>query len=162
MTSLFEPFDRSGLRQPNFVVMALMALMTRSRATAEGLATASMAAYFAQRATAGLIITEGIQPSLLGQSNPFAPGFTATDEDAEPRGDGQVGRQLPAHRVIGVEETAWTTHTADRPDAGRDSRSQFGGQGGAAAFIASVPLDARDRAKFAHLNAERLLMRRHR
>jgi hypothetical protein len=69
---LFEPFDLSGLRLPNRIVMAPM---TRSRATPEGLATASMAAYFAQRAAAGLIITEGIQPSLPGQSNPLTPGL---------------------------------------------------------------------------------------
>lgn len=38
-----------------------------------------MAAYYAQRATAGLIISEGVQPSLVGQSNPGTPGLY-TDE----------------------------------------------------------------------------------
>ncbi|WP_410812785.1 hypothetical protein [Micromonospora sp. 067-2] len=40
-----------------------------------GLATTSMATYYAQRATAGLIITEGVHPSLVGQSNPLTPGL---------------------------------------------------------------------------------------
>jgi N-ethylmaleimide reductase len=38
-----------------------------------------MAVYYAQRATAGLIISESQQPSLLGQSNPGTPGLY-TDE----------------------------------------------------------------------------------
>jgi N-ethylmaleimide reductase len=49
--------------------------MTRVRAAAGGLATPSMAVYYAQRATAGLIISEGVQPSLVGQSNPGTPGL---------------------------------------------------------------------------------------
>src|SRR4051794_29282714 len=56
-----------------------MASMTRVRAAAGGLATPSMATYYAQRATAGLIISEGAQPSLIGQSNPGTPGLH-TDE----------------------------------------------------------------------------------
>src|SRR4051794_8644540 len=56
-----------------------MAPMTRGRAAAGGLATPSMATYYAQRATAGLIVSEGVQPSLIGQSNPGTPGLH-TDE----------------------------------------------------------------------------------
>ncbi|SEH02195.1 N-ethylmaleimide reductase [Nonomuraea solani] len=56
-----------------------MAPMTRIRAAAGGLATPSMATYYAQRATAGLIVTEGVQPSVVGQSNPGTPGLH-TDE----------------------------------------------------------------------------------
>ncbi|GGV73697.1 alkene reductase [Streptomyces griseoloalbus] len=76
MTSLFDSHQLGELRLPNRVVMAPM---TRVRAAAGGLATPSMAAYYAQRATAGLIVTEGVQPSLVGQSNPGTPGLH-TDE----------------------------------------------------------------------------------
>ncbi|ATL68276.1 alkene reductase [Nocardia terpenica] len=76
MTSLFDSYRLGGLTLPNRVVMAPM---TRARAAAEGLATPSMAAYYAQRASAGLIVTEGVQPSLIGQSNPGTPGLH-TDE----------------------------------------------------------------------------------
>jgi N-ethylmaleimide reductase len=76
MTTLFTSYRLGELTLPNRVVMAPM---TRVRAAAGGLATASMAAYYAQRATAGLIVTEGVQPSLLGQSNPGTPGLH-TDE----------------------------------------------------------------------------------
>ncbi|MEW2074384.1 alkene reductase [Streptomyces sp. NPDC012403] len=76
MTHLLDSFQLGELRLPNRVVMAPM---TRVRATADGLATPSMATYYAQRATAGLIVSEGVQPSLIGQSNPGTPGLH-TDE----------------------------------------------------------------------------------
>ncbi|GLY72964.1 alkene reductase [Actinoallomurus iriomotensis] len=76
MTTLFDGYRLRDLALPNRVVMAPM---TRVRAAAGGLATPSMAAYYAQRATAGLIISEGVQPSLVGQSNPGTPGLH-TDE----------------------------------------------------------------------------------
>ncbi|MEV0730922.1 alkene reductase [Polymorphospora sp. NPDC050346] len=76
MTTLFDRYRLGELDLPNRVVMAPM---TRVRAAAGGLATPSMATYYAQRATAGLIVTEGVQPSLVGQSNPGTPGLH-TDE----------------------------------------------------------------------------------
>ncbi|WP_274030960.1 alkene reductase [Streptomyces sp. MMBL 11-1] len=74
--SLFDRYRLGDLRLPNRVVMAPM---SRVRAAAGGLATPSMATYYAQRATAGLIVSEGVQPSLVGQSNPGTPGLH-TDE----------------------------------------------------------------------------------
>lgn len=71
-TTLFDSYDLAGLRLPNRIAMAPMG---RVRSNSAGLATASMATYYAQRASAGLIISEGVQPSLLGQSNPMTPGL---------------------------------------------------------------------------------------
>ncbi|MFJ3806511.1 alkene reductase [Streptomyces sp. NPDC090073] len=76
MTNLFTPYQLGDLALPNRVVMAPM---TRVRAAASGLATPSMATYYAQRATAGLIVSEGVQPNVVGQSNPGTPGLH-TDE----------------------------------------------------------------------------------
>ncbi|WP_327191791.1 alkene reductase [Streptomyces xinghaiensis] len=76
MPTLFSSYRLGALTLPNRVVMAPM---TRVRAAAGGLATPSMAAYYAQRATAGLIVSEGVQPSVIGQSNPGTPGLH-TDE----------------------------------------------------------------------------------
>ncbi|MFJ8007511.1 alkene reductase [Streptomyces fagopyri] len=76
MTTLFTGYRLGDLAMPNRVVMAPM---TRVRAAEGGLATPSMARYYAQRASAGLIVTEGVQPSLIGQSNPGTPGLH-TDE----------------------------------------------------------------------------------
>lgn len=79
MTHLLSGYRLGGLTLPNRVVMAPM---TRVRAAAGGLATPSMAAYYAQRATAGLIVSEGVQPSLIGQSNPGTPGLHTDEQTA--------------------------------------------------------------------------------
>ncbi|GAA5113905.1 alkene reductase [Pseudonocardia adelaidensis] len=79
MTTLFERHQLGDLILPNRIVMAPM---TRVRATPDGRATPSMAAYYAQRATAGLIVSEGVHPNRVGQSNPGTPGL-ATDEQAD-------------------------------------------------------------------------------
>ncbi|AOP48203.1 alkene reductase [Streptomyces lydicus] len=73
MTTAFDPIVLSGKRLANRVVMAPM---TRSRAYGPGAEpTELMATYYAQRAAAGLIVTEGIQPSPVGQGYPDTPGL---------------------------------------------------------------------------------------
>ncbi|MFE7135517.1 alkene reductase [Streptomyces sp. NPDC057638] len=73
MTTAFSPVDLAGLTLTNRVAMAPM---TRSRAFGPQLSpTEDTATYYAQRAGAGLIITEGIQPSVTGQGYPDTPGL---------------------------------------------------------------------------------------
>ncbi|MEV7512332.1 alkene reductase [Streptomyces sp. NPDC090085] len=73
MTTAFDPIVLGGTRLANRLVMAPM---TRSRAHGPGAEpTALMATYYAQRAAAGLIVTEGIQPSAVGQGYPDTPGL---------------------------------------------------------------------------------------
>jgi HlyD family secretion protein len=60
---LFDKFSARSLHLANRMVMAPM---TRSRATPEHTPGALMATYYGQRATAGLIITEGTSPSPNG------------------------------------------------------------------------------------------------
>lgn len=57
---------------PNRVVMAPM---TRLRSHADGSPTAAVADYYAQRAAAGLIVSEGIWPHTSGQSEAWVPGL---------------------------------------------------------------------------------------
>lgn len=71
MTSLFQPYDLSGMSLPNRIVMAPM---TRSRA-ANLIPDAATALYYAQRASAGLIISEGTQISQEGRGYLFTPGI---------------------------------------------------------------------------------------
>jgi len=72
---LLKPFAFDGLPLPNRVVMAPM---TRSRAQA-GLPTTETARYYAQRATAGLIVTEGTHICEETVHSPTTPGiFTET------------------------------------------------------------------------------------
>ncbi|GIF99051.1 alkene reductase [Catellatospora citrea] len=79
MTSIFDNYQLGNLRLPNRIVMSPM---TRNRATANGSPTPSMATYYAQRATAGLIVTEATQPSLQGQSAPHTPGLHSDEHVA--------------------------------------------------------------------------------
>ncbi|MEU6591707.1 alkene reductase [Streptomyces sp. NPDC046881] len=73
MTTAFDSIDLGGKRLTSRVVMAPM---TRSRAYGPGAEpTELMATYYAQRAGAGLIVTEGIQPSVVGQGYPDTPGL---------------------------------------------------------------------------------------
>ncbi|MFI9505496.1 alkene reductase [Nocardia sp. NPDC052566] len=69
--ALFTPVTLGALELPNRLFMAPM---TRSRAVG-GRPDARTAEYYAQRAAAGLIITEGIQPSVLGQGYIDTPGL---------------------------------------------------------------------------------------
>lgn len=78
MTTAFDPIDLSGKALANRIAMAPM---TRSRADAPAAtATELMATYYAQRASAGLIITEGIQPSAVGQGYANTPGLHSAQQ----------------------------------------------------------------------------------
>jgi hypothetical protein len=72
MTSLFDPLQLGAVRAPNRI---LMAPLTRARATRRAVPTPVMAEYYAQRAGAGLIISEATGISREGLGWPFAPGL---------------------------------------------------------------------------------------
>ncbi|MFJ8229099.1 alkene reductase [Streptomyces sp. NPDC094448] len=77
--ALFEPTRLGDLTLPNRMVMAPM---SRARAEADGTPSALMAHYYAQRATAGLIVAEGTHPAAAGAIGPEAPGlFTDAHQD---------------------------------------------------------------------------------
>ncbi|GHH73689.1 alkene reductase [Streptomyces sulfonofaciens] len=79
MTTAFDPVDLGGLTLANRVAMAPM---TRSRAGGDGVPTELAAVYYGQRAGAGLIVTEGIQPSPVGQGYPNTPGLHGAEQVA--------------------------------------------------------------------------------
>jgi N-ethylmaleimide reductase len=72
MANLFDPVTLGAIRMSNRVVMAPM---TRSRAGADDVPSELMVEYYRQRATAGLIITEGVQPSPVGKGYCRTPGI---------------------------------------------------------------------------------------
>ena len=76
--NLFEPAQLGHLTLQNRVVMAPM---TRSRALGN-VPNAMMATYYAQRATAGLIITEGTSPSANGLGYARIPGLFSAEQIA--------------------------------------------------------------------------------
>ena len=69
---LFNQYSLNDLPLANRIVMPPM---TRSRAGAGDVATDMMADYYAQRASAGLIISEGTQISQQGQGYAWTPGM---------------------------------------------------------------------------------------
>lgn len=71
MSDLFEPITVGGLPLQNRIAMAPM---TRSRASADGVPSPLAAEYYAQRASAGLIITEATTVSQQGSGYPNIPG----------------------------------------------------------------------------------------
>ncbi len=72
MPSLFDPLKIGAITAPNRIFMAPL---TRARSTREHVPTALMIDYYAQRASAGLILTEATGISLQGLGWPFAPGL---------------------------------------------------------------------------------------
>jgi N-ethylmaleimide reductase len=79
MPDLFEPLRVKAWELPNRLVMAPL---TRNRA-AEGMVPSDLAVeYYRQRASAGLIITEGTQPSAVGQGYLHTPGIHTPEQVA--------------------------------------------------------------------------------
>ena len=77
MTSLFDPLLIGKIAAANRIVMAPL---TRDRAGPRQVPTPLMAAYYAQRASAGLIVTEGTQISPEGQGYLDTPGLHGTEQ----------------------------------------------------------------------------------
>jgi N-ethylmaleimide reductase len=68
-------FDSYTLGRITLANRTVMSPMTRSRAVERNTPNALMAQYYAQRATAGLIITEGVSPSANGLGYARIPGL---------------------------------------------------------------------------------------
>jgi N-ethylmaleimide reductase len=80
MPTLFDPIQFGAIAAPNRIVMAPM---TRGRSTREHVPTELMIAYYARRARAGLLISEGTGISRQGLGWPYTPGiWTAEQRDA--------------------------------------------------------------------------------
>ncbi|MDS1139221.1 alkene reductase [Pusillimonas sp. SM2304] len=72
MSQLFTPVQIGRHTLPNRLVMAPM---TRSRSGDDGVPGDMVAQYYAQRASAGLIITEGVFPVAMGKGYVRTPGI---------------------------------------------------------------------------------------
>jgi N-ethylmaleimide reductase len=92
LPALFESLQLGALTLPNRVVMAPL---TRMRAASGGIATSLMADYYGQRASAGLIITEGTAVSPRAHGYPASPGIYTPEQIAAWR--------AVTHRVHGMK-----------------------------------------------------------
>ncbi|MFE5209366.1 alkene reductase [Streptomyces sp. NPDC056600] len=119
-STLFTPTRLGGLDLPNRLVMAPM---TRNRADAEGVPQPVMATYYAQRASAGLIVAEASTPNAVGQTY---PNITAVHHarhvvgwrrvtDAVRSAGGRMFLQLQHGGRVGHPDTSGHTPLAPSP-----------------------------------------------
>ncbi|MEU3489141.1 alkene reductase [Streptomyces massasporeus] len=119
-TALFEPARLPGLDLPSRLVMAPL---TRNRAGADGTPTPLMAEYYAQRASAGLIIAEASTPNAVGQTYPdiaaiHSPAHVAgwrQVTDAVRDAGGRMFLQLQHGGRVGHPATSGLTPLAPSP-----------------------------------------------
>ena len=74
---LFEPYRLGALELPNRIVMAPL---TRNRASLGNVPSSLAAKYYAQRASAGLIISEATQVAPEGQGYEATPGIHSPEQ----------------------------------------------------------------------------------
>ena len=109
---LFATFKTPSLQLSNRVVMSPL---TRSRATQDNIPTALMAEYYGQRATAGLIITEGTSPSPNGLGYPRIPGLFNAAQVAGWKQVTDAVHSKGGKIVVQLMHTGRVTHLANLP-----------------------------------------------
>ncbi|WP_412538166.1 alkene reductase [Longispora sp. K20-0274] len=132
MSRVFETVKIGALELPNRLVMSPM---TRSRAAEGGVPTALNAQYYAQRASAGLIITEGTQPSAVSQGYLSTPGLHTAEQvdgwrlvtDAVHREGGRIFAQIMHAGRIGHPDI--TGHNPKAPSRVRAAGSTYTAEG---------------------------------
>ena len=79
MSSLFDSLEVGRLTLPNRLVMAPL---TRSRAGRDGIPTSLHETYYSQRASFGLIVTEGVFPTVTRRAFPGQTGIDTPEQIA--------------------------------------------------------------------------------
>jgi N-ethylmaleimide reductase len=109
---LFQAFTSPSLQLKNRVVMAPL---TRSRAVESNTPNELMARYYAQRAGAGLIITEGTSPSPNGLGYPRIPGLFNAAQAAGWRRVTDTVHAQGARMFVQLMHTGRVSHVANLP-----------------------------------------------
>ncbi len=133
--SLWTPLRVGRIELANRLVMAPM---TRSRATPDGVPSDLNAAYYAQRASFGLIIAEGTQPSADGQGYLLTPGI---HDDAQVAGWKLVADAVHAaksHLFIQLMHVGRVAHSDNTPH-GRQPVAPSPVRAGGEMFTATGP-----------------------
>uniref|UniRef100_UPI00036391A0 alkene reductase n=1 Tax=Nocardiopsis lucentensis TaxID=53441 RepID=UPI00036391A0 len=115
MSDLFTPVTVGRDELPNRLFMAPM---TRSRADEEGRVDDLVAEYYAQRASAGLIITEGTQPSVRGQGYINTPGLHSAEQVEAWRKVTDAVHAKGGHIYAQIMHTGRIGHPSLYPDGG--------------------------------------------
>jgi N-ethylmaleimide reductase len=131
MPSAFSPIQVGNRTLKSRIVMSPM---TRNRAYGpDSSPTDDMVAYYSQRAGAGLIVTEGTQPSVVGQGYPNTPGLHSETQvrawrrvtDAVHAEDGVIFAQLMHTGRVGHPSTYAHPQTPVGPSAVRAAGKIF-------------------------------------
>lgn len=112
---LFTKADLGSLTLHNRVVMAPL---TRTRALGN-IPNELMATYYGQRATAGLIITEGTSPSPNGLGYPNIPGVFSPEQVAGWKKVTQSVHEKGGRIFLQIMHTGRVTHPDNLPEGGR-------------------------------------------
>lgn len=112
MTSIWDPVAIGRMNLPHRFAMSPL---TRSRAGADGTPSDLAADYYGQRASLGLLISEGTQPSADGQGYPNTPGiYTEEHVRGWQRVTSAVHRQ-GGHFFIQLMHAGRMAHPANKP-----------------------------------------------
>ncbi len=111
-TQLFSPVHVGRNSLSNRLVMAPM---TRSRANADGTPGELAAEYYAQRASIGLIVTEGTQPSADGQGYLRTPGIYTAAHVAGWKPTTQAVHRHGSHIFIQLMHAGRMSHPDNTP-----------------------------------------------
>lgn len=112
---LFSPITLGDIELANRTVMAPM---TRSRAT-DNVPNALMATYYAQRAEAGLLITEGTAPAANGLGYPRIPGLFTPEQVAGWRLVTEAVHAAGSKIFVQLMHTGRVGHPLNMPDGAR-------------------------------------------
>ncbi|MFE4580564.1 alkene reductase [Streptomyces chartreusis] len=121
VSPLLAPARLGRLHLPNHLVMAPL---TRNRAEADGTPTPLMATYYAQRASAGLIVAEAATPNATGQTYPnitaihspsHVAGWRLVTEAVRAAGGGPMFLQLQHGGRVGHPATSGLTPLSPSP-----------------------------------------------
>jgi len=115
MRKVFSPYQLGNLELSNRIVMAPM---TRSRAI-NNIPNDLMAAYYAQRASAGLIITEGTSPSPNGLGYARIPGIFTEQQVKGWNKVTQAVHEKQGKIFLQLMHTGRVTHPLNLPEGGR-------------------------------------------
>jgi N-ethylmaleimide reductase len=116
MTTLFTPLPLGDLTLPNRIIMAPL---TRMRAKTPGnIPQALNAEYYAQRASAGLIIAEATQIAPFGQGYPATPGIHSPEQIEGWKLVTDAVHQAGGHMFLQLWHVGRVSHSSFHPEEG--------------------------------------------
>jgi len=109
--TLLTPGRINGFDTPNRIIMAPM---TRSRAGAQGVHSDLAIEYYRQRASAGLIISEGTAPSAVGMGYARTPAIESPEQVAAWKPITEAVRARGGHMFMQLMHVGRIGHAANR------------------------------------------------